>query len=199
MTTENCHHSCYKTSSIEVLEFSNFGHNLSIDGEMAAITYMKIGQNYNKYIFNKSISQNLQLIRNNENNIKYYWIIFTISLLFLYKQLYIRKLKVLFVIVSLIQFTIAFDALNVVCRNKPSHNTNLRNYPTREFFTIEVLRINEFSADMHFKLFTVSKMKNKYNRLYLKMVLILSGNIELNPGPIIRRQIMHLNIVFIIR
>ena len=158
-----------------------------------------IGQNYNKYIFNKSISQNLQLIRNNENNIKYYWIIFTISLLFLYKQLYIRKLKVLFVIVSLIQFTIAFDALNVVCRNKPSHNTNLRNYPTKEFFTIEVLRINEFSADMHFKLFTVSKMKNKYNRLYLKMVLILSGNIELNPGPIIRRQIMHLNIVFIIR
>ena len=42
VTTENCPHSCYKTSSIEVLEFSNFGHNLSIDGEMAAITYMKI-------------------------------------------------------------------------------------------------------------------------------------------------------------
>ena len=34
-------------------------------------------------------------------------------------------------------------------------------------FYIEILRItykmNEFSVDMHFKLFTISKMKNKYN------------------------------------
>ena len=32
-------------------------------------------------------------------------------------------------------------------------------------------------------------MKNKYNRLYLKMILILSGDIELNSGPIDRNQI----------
>ena len=60
-------------------------------------------------------------------------------------------------------------------------------------FTIEVLhityKINEFSADMHFKLFAISKMKNKYNHLYLKMILILSGDIELNPGPVNRHQI----------
>ena len=89
--------------------------------------------------------------------------IFTMSLLFSYKQLYNRRSKVLFVIVSLIQFTIAFHTLNVVCRSKPSLNTNLRNSPTKEFFTIEVLhitcKINEFSADMHFKLFTISKMR----------------------------------------
>ena len=72
VTTENCHHFYYKTSSIEVLEFNNFGHNLSIYGEMAATTYMKIDQNYNKYIFNKSISQNLQPLRNNENIVKHY-------------------------------------------------------------------------------------------------------------------------------
>ena len=111
----------------------------------------------------KSISQNLQPIRNNKNNIKYHWMIFTMSLLFSYKQLYNRRSKVLFVIVSLIQFTIAFHTLNVVCRSKPSLNTNLRNSPTKEFFTIEVLhitcKINEFSADMHFKLFTISKMR----------------------------------------
>ena len=35
---------------------------------MAAITYMKIEQNYSKDIFNESISQNLQPIRNNESN-----------------------------------------------------------------------------------------------------------------------------------
>ena len=108
---------------------------------MAAITCMKIEQNYGKYIFNDSISQNLQPIRNNESSINYCWIIFTMPLLFLYKQLYNRRSKDLFVIVSLIQFTIAFHSLNVVCHSKPSLNTILRNSPTKKFFTIEVLRI----------------------------------------------------------
>ena len=119
--------------------------------------------------------------------------IFTMSLLFFYKQLYNRRSKVLFVIISLIQFTIAFHSRNVVCHSKPSLNTILRNSPTKEFFTIEVLRItykiNEFSADIHFKLFTISKMENKSNCLYLKMIIILSGDIELNPGPVDRNQI----------
>ena len=99
VTTGNCHHFYNKTSSNEVLELNNFKHNLSFYGEMASITYMEIEQNYNKYIFNESVSQNLHPIRNNESNIKYYWIIFTISILFLYKQLYNRRSKILFVIV----------------------------------------------------------------------------------------------------
>ena len=107
---------------------------------MAATAYMKIDQNYNKYIFNQSISQNLQPIRNNENDVKYYWIIFTVSLLFLYKQLYNRRSKVLlFVIVSLIQFTIAFHTLSVVCRSKPSltqisESLQQRNFSQLKFY-----------------------------------------------------------------
>ena len=101
--------------------------------------------------------------------------------------------KVLFVIISLIQFIIAFHSLSMVCHSKSSLKTILRNPPTKEFFTIEVLRIiykiNEFSADMHFKLFPISKMKNKYNRLYFKMILILSGDMELNRGSVDRNQI----------
>ena len=81
----------------------------------------------------------------------------------------------------------------MVCHSKSSLKTILRNPPTKEFFTIEVLRIiykiNEFSADMHFKLFPISKMKNKYNRLYFKMILILSGDMELNRGSVDRNQI----------
>ena len=188
VTTGNCHHFCNKTSSTEVLYFNNFGYNLGLYGKMAAITYIKIEQNYSKYIFNESISENLQPIRDNERRK-----IFTMSLLFLYKQLYNRRSKVLFVIISLIQFTIAFHSLNVVCHSKPSLNTVLRNSPTEEFFTTKVLRItckiNEFSAYMYFKLFTISKMKIKYNLLYLRMILILSGDIELNPGPVDRNHI----------
>ena len=49
--------------------------------------------------------------------------------------------------------------------------------------------MNFWQIYMHFKLFTISEMKNKYNCLYLKMILILSGDIELNPGPVNRHQI----------
>ena len=45
-----------------------------------------------------------------------------------------------------------------------------------------------FSANMHFKLFTASKMKNMYGGLYLKKILILPGD-RLNPGPVNRHQI----------
>ena len=116
VTTGNYHQFYSKTSST----------NLSLYGKMAAITNMKIEQNYSKDIFNESISQNLQPIRTNERNIKYHWIIFTMCLLFLYRQLYNQRSKVLFVIISLIQFTIAFHSLNVVCYSKPSLNTILR-------------------------------------------------------------------------
>ena len=66
VTTGNCHDFNDKTSSTEVLHFNKFEYNLSLYGEMAAITYMKIELNYSKYIFNESISHNLQPIRNNE-------------------------------------------------------------------------------------------------------------------------------------
>ena len=85
---------------------------------MTAITCMKIELNYSKYIFNESI--NLQPIRNNESNIKYYWIIFTLSLFFFIQTTLHRKSKALFVIISLMQFAIAFHSLNVVCHSKPS-------------------------------------------------------------------------------
>ena len=145
VTIGNCHHFYDKTSSTGALQFNKFGYNLSLYGEMAAITYMKTELNYSKYIFHDSISHNLQPIRKNESNIKYYWIIFTMSLFFLYKQLYNWKSKALFVIISLIQFIIAFHSLNVVCHSKPSLNIILRNSPTKESFTIEVLRITKIN------------------------------------------------------
>ena len=91
------------------------------------------------------------------------------------------------------KFIIAFHTLNVVCHSKSSFNTNLETLQQRDFlqlkFYISPTNINELSADMHFKLFTINKMKNKCNRLYLKMILFLSGNNELDPGSVNRHQI----------
>ena len=80
---------------------------------------------------------------------------------------------------------------------------------TNEFFTIEVLhityKINEFSTNTHLKLLTITKMKcksrniwepawlsnilGKSDHLYLKMALLLSGDIDLNPGLVTRHQL----------
>ena len=72
-------------------------------------------------------------------------------------------------------------------------NRNLKTCPKNEFFTIETVRItnkiNELFLEISFKLFSVSRMKNKNNYLYLKMLFILSGDINLNPGPVNRHQI----------
>ena len=42
---------------------------------------------------------------------------------------------------------------------------------------------------MHFKLHTISRMKCKSNHLYLKMALLLSGDINFNPEPVTRHQL----------
>ena len=113
----------------------------------------------------------MQRAEENGHNIKLYWINFRTSLLFLCKQFYNPKLKVIIVISSLIHLTIAYNALSVSFNNV-SVIVNSKKSPTNEFFTIEVLhityKINEFSTSMHLKLLTINKMKYKSNHLYVR-------------------------------
>ena len=80
--------------------------------------------------------------------------------------------------------------------NSVSIIVNLKNSPTNKFFTIDVLhttcKIKECSTNMHLKLLTIRKMKCKCNHLYLKMALLLSGDINLNPWPVARHQFNNL-------
>ena len=107
-------------------------------------------------------------------------------LFFFWKQFYNPKLKVIVIISSLIHLAISYNALSGSF-NSVSVIVNLKNSPKNEFFTIEILyityKINEFSTNMHFKLLTISNTECKSNHLYLKMALLLSGDINLNPGP----------------
>ena len=61
-----------------------------------------------------------------------------------------------------------------------------------DLFTTETLRIinkiNEFSLKTNFRLFTISKVKNKWNDLYSKIEFILSVDIN-NSGPVHSHQI----------
>ena len=152
---------------------------------MVEITYPHFDQHYSKYIFRNSMCHNLQRVKEYGDNINFYWINFITSLLFLCKQFYNPKLKVIIIISSLIHLTIAYNTLSIFLNNVDVIG-NLKNSPTNEFFKIEVLhityKINEFSTNTHLKLLTISRMKCKSNHLYLKMALLLLGDINLNPG-----------------
>ena len=81
---------------------------------------------YSKCIFRNSMSHNLQRAEENGDNIKFYWINFIISLLFLWKQFYNPKLKVIIIISSLIHLTITYNA-HIVSFNNVSVVMNLKN------------------------------------------------------------------------
>ena len=80
---------------------------------MAEMTYPHLDQHYRKYIFRNSISHNLQWVEGNGDNIKFCWINFITSLLFLCKQFYIRKLKVIIIISCLMLLAISHNTLSV--------------------------------------------------------------------------------------
>ena len=126
---------------------------------MAEITYPHLDQHYSKYIFRNNMSHNLQRAEENGGNIKFYWINFITSLLFLSKQFYNPKLKVIIIISSLMHLAMSHNALSVSF-NSISIIVNLKNSPISEFFTIEVLhithKINEFFTSKHFKLLTTA-------------------------------------------
>ena len=106
---------------------------------MAEIRYPHFDQHHSKYIFKDGMSHNLQRAEEKGNNVIFYRINFITSHLFLCKQFYNQKLIVI-IISSLLHLTIAYNALRVSF-NCISVIVNLKNSPTNEFLTIEVLHI----------------------------------------------------------
>ena len=121
-------------------------------------------------------------------NINFYWINFVMSVVFLCKQFFYFKSNIL-IICYLIQLSVALYMLGFPYRSA-NFNKSLKTCPENDFFCIHITKkINELFFETNFKLFSLSKMKNKNNFLYLKMLLILSGSINLNAGPANRYQI----------
>ena len=75
----------------------------------------------------------MQRAEENGDNIKLYWINFITSLLFLCKQFYNPKLKVITIISSLIHLTIAYNALSVSFNNVSVIVNFKKNLPQTNF------------------------------------------------------------------
>ena len=115
--------------------------------KLLKITYPHFDHNYSKYSFRCSLNQNLQCTKEFENKIKFYWLNFITSLSFLWLN------KVLIIISSLIQLTIAYHALSV------SFN--------RVSYCVKSVRIRSFSGP-HFPVFSPNAGKYGPEKLRIR-------------------------------
>ena len=136
-------------------------------------------------------------------------LIFVTSLLYLSKQFYNPRLKNLIIGSSLIQLPIAYHVLSVsfnrasvIMNFKYSAQTICLQWkyympPTKSVSSPEKSTSNYSGYTDQKKLriwtlftrCTAIKMESKNSRLYLKVVFILSGDVNCNPGSVMRHQI----------
>ena len=157
---------------------------------MAEITHPIFDQKI-RCNFHSNINHNLQPHNSNMRNFNFCWINCVMSVIFLCKHVFCPKSNI-FIFCYLIQLSVAMHTLGILYRSA-DFNKSLKTCPKNEFLTTETIRftnkINELFIETNFKLFSLSKMKNKNNYMYLKMLLILSGDINLNPRPVNRHQL----------
>ena len=91
----------------------------------------------------------------------------------------------LFAFSSLSQFSVSCFLLKTL--NQHELQKGLKKYSKEEFFTIESLEINEnistIKQEMNLSLLTLREMNYKDHTNFFRLILLLSGNIDLNPGP----------------
>ena len=66
-----------------------------------------------------------------------------------------------------------------------------------QFFTLEIIHTCDDLISFRFnylcKFHTIPKLKQKNNKSFLRILLILSGDVSLNPGPVYNNQSLHSN------
>ena len=116
------------------------------------------------------------------------WIISIIFVIFVTK-LKRRKMKNNFLL-YLLKIVIIYLLISSVNYNghKQNKNNELKNCTDLEFFTIESIKLNnKISYSLlktNLNLMVISKLKFKKHVNFFKYLLLLSGDINLNPGPI---------------
>ena len=91
----------------------------------------------------------------------------------------------LFAFFLLSQFSISCFLFKIL--NQNDLQKGLKRYSKGEFFTIESLKTSEnisiTSQELNLNLLTLRKMNCKDHTKFFRLILLLSGDINLNPGP----------------
>ena len=121
---------------------------------------------------------------NHDNEFTFCFIKVALSLVFGLKQFTKTRTK-LFAFFLLSQFSISCFLLKTLSQNE--FQKGLKNYSKGEFFTIESLKINEnistIKQEINFNLLTLREMNYEDQTKFFRLILLLSDDINLNPGP----------------
>ena len=121
---------------------------------------------------------------NHDHEFTFYFKKVALSLVFRLKQ-FTQTRRTLFAFFLLRQFSISCFLLKTLNQNKLQKG--LKKYSKGEFFTNESLKINEnlsiIGQKMNLNLLTLREMNYKYYTKIFRLILLLSGDINLNTGP----------------
>ena len=121
---------------------------------------------------------------NHDNEFTFCLIRVALSLVFGLKQFTKTRTK-LFAFFLLSQFSISCFLLKTFNQNEL--RKGLKKYSKGEFFTIESLKINEnistIKQEMNLNLLTLREVNYKDHTKFFRLILLLSDDINLNPGP----------------
>ena len=121
---------------------------------------------------------------NHDNEFTFCFIKVALSLVFGLKQFTKSRTK-LFAFFLLSQFSISCFLLKTLNQNELQKG--LKKYSKGEFFTIESIKINEnistIKQEMNLNQLTLREINYKNHTKFFRLTLLLSGDINLNPGP----------------
>ena len=163
-------------NSISSLKGNNILYKTSFSETRTEI-YSKFDQviyNQNNF-YNTKININISIILAN----------LLMSIAFIIKNNFNRKTKIFFYFFLVTAFIIITVLKS--SNQPPDSFKELKAHPTKEFFTIEslklihkIINLNELK---YFTNITLGKMKYKHHCLFFKFIILLSGDVNLNPGP----------------
>ena len=132
----------------------------------------------------KKTKKNRFLQRNHDNEFTFHFIKIALPLVFGVKQFTKTQTKV-FAFFLLSQFSISCFLFKTLNQNELQKG--LKWYSKGDFFTIESLKINESISitrqELNLNLLTLREMNCKDHTKFFRLILLLSGDINLNPGP----------------
>ena len=121
---------------------------------------------------------------NHDNEFTFYFIKVALSLMFGLKQFTKTRTK-LFTFFLLTQFSISCFLFKTLNQNELQKS--LKKYSKGDFFTIESLKTNEKISiarqECNLTLVTLREMNYRDHTKFFRLILLLSGDINLNPGP----------------
>ena len=176
-------HSFLNADIYDTVPYNMKNSNLSFNNDFTDFNDYSMAYNNNIFFYNKtvkpmSVLTNLSPKTKNRNPIEFFCII--LLLIFYFKT----KGKPIF---NIFHFAMLFFLFNNISLHTNHRDKDLNSCTNLEFFTIESINIcnniNKYHLKNNFNLLSFSKFKKKENPFLFQHLLLISGDISLNPGP----------------